>query len=84
MGPEHCPYQTCNYQILWSKAYKKLGNYLMLSRPGFSNWSWFQSGDMAEYFKRVKEMTDQEAGVSFREKILSKWGQKFCDWSLVA
>ena len=28
---------------------------------------------MAEYFKRVKEMTDQEAGVSFREKILSMW-----------
>ena len=26
---------------------------------------------MAEYFKRVKEMTDQEAGSSFKEKILS-------------
>jgi serine/threonine-protein kinase ATR len=31
----------------------------------------YKSGEMAEYFKRVKEMTDQEASVSFREKILS-------------
>ena len=71
MGPEHYPYQTCDYEILWSKAYKKLGNYLMLFRPCLSHWSKSQSGEMAEYFKRVKEMTDQEATVSFREKILS-------------
>ena len=74
MGPEHYPYQICDYEILWSKACKKLGNYyFMLSRPCLSNWSWFQSAEMSEYFKRVKDMTDQEAGVSFKEKILTMW-----------
>ena len=38
-----------------------------------NRWLWYKSGEMAEYFKRVKDMTDQEAAVSFREKILSMW-----------
>ena len=75
MGSEHYPYQTCNYQVLWSKAYKKLGNYTLSesSLPSFSIDHDSKSGEMAEYFKRVKEMTDQEAGVTFKEKILSMW-----------
>jgi len=35
---------------------------------------------MAEYFKRVKEMTDQQASSSFREKILSIYMPVFHEW----